>query len=150
MKELKAELLQSGITIEFRKNGNTDKIQGVRFGKNRYEFNGSKIDQACSYSKISYQLYQNEKLHKNEDRHHSAPNQPDQLKQQDNTMDIAAGLENAASIVGGLFDFLNTTRHYDEDEADFKRASPTAEKEKEPPVQAQIVVKFKINTSGQQ
>ena len=120
-KELKSELLQSGITIEFRKNGNTDKIQGVRFGKNGYEFNGSKIDRSCSYSKISYQLYLNEKLRQNEGQQHSAPNQLDQLNRQDNTMDFATGLESAASVLGGLFDLLNTPPHYDENEADFLR-----------------------------
>ena len=121
-KELKSELLQSGITIEFRKNGNTDKIQGVRFGKNGFEFNGSKIDRICSYSKISYQLYLNEKLHRNEGQHHSEANQTNQINQQDNTMDLALGLENAASVLGGLFDLLNTSPHYDENEAKFLRA----------------------------
>jgi len=120
--ELKAELLQSGITIEFRKNGNTDKIQGVRFGKNGYEFNGSKIDRSCSYSKINYQLYLNEKQHHRENQHHSAPNPSDQLNGQDYTMDFAAGLETAASVIGGLFDFMNTPHHYDENEAEFLRA----------------------------
>ncbi|MDD2304733.1 MAG: relaxase/mobilization nuclease domain-containing protein [Prolixibacteraceae bacterium] len=121
-KELKSELLQSGITIEFRKNGNTDKIQGVRFGKNGYEFNGSKIDRACSFSKINYQLYLNEKQHHNESLHHSAPNPSDQINWVDNTMDFAAGLENAAFVLGGLFDLLNTPSHYDENEANFLRA----------------------------
>ena len=60
--ELKTELLKSGITTEFRNNGGTDKIQGVRFGKNGYEYNGSKIDRVYSYSKINYQLQKNEKL----------------------------------------------------------------------------------------
>lgn len=118
-KELKSELLQSGITTEFQKNGNTDKIQGVRFGKNGYEFNGSKIDRICSYSKISYQLHQNEKQHQSENQHHSATNQPDQITRQDNMMDLAAGIENAASIMSGLFDLLNTPKHYDENESDF-------------------------------
>ena len=129
-KELKAELLRSGITIEFRKNGNTDKIQGIRFGKNRYEFNGSKIDRACSFSKISYQLYLNEKLSHTESRNHFASNYPDQLNRQDNTIDLASGLENAASVVGGLFDFMNNTRRYDEDEADFLRAQAQRRKKK--------------------
>ncbi|WP_297094034.1 relaxase/mobilization nuclease domain-containing protein [uncultured Draconibacterium sp.] len=57
--ELRVQLQNSGISTEFRKNGNTEKIQGVRFGKNGYEFNGSKIDRAFSYSKINYQLQQN-------------------------------------------------------------------------------------------
>ncbi|MBN2595886.1 MAG: relaxase/mobilization nuclease domain-containing protein [Marinifilaceae bacterium] len=58
--ELKAALQKSGITTELRKNGNTDKIQGVRFGKNGYELNGSKVDRTFSYSKITYRLQQNE------------------------------------------------------------------------------------------
>ncbi len=60
--ELKIELWKSGISLDFRKNGNTDKIQGVRFQKDEYEFNGSKIDRAFSYSKINYQLQQNARL----------------------------------------------------------------------------------------
>jgi hypothetical protein len=129
-RELKSELLQSGITIEFRKNGNTDKIQGVRFGKNGYEFNGSKIDRACSFSKISYQLYRNERLHKNEALHHATSNDPSQFNRQDNTIDLAAGLENAASVVGGLFDILNNARRYDENETDFLREQTQRRKKK--------------------
>jgi Relaxase/Mobilisation nuclease domain. len=129
-KELKAELLQSGITIEFRKNGNTDKIQGVRFGKNGYEFNGSKIDRTCSFSKIGYQLYRNEKLHQNESQHHTKSNHPSQFNQQDKAMDLGGGLENAASIAGGLFDLLKSSHRYDEDEADNLRAQAQRRKKK--------------------
>lgn len=128
--ELKTELLKSGITAEFRNNGKTDKIQGVRFGKNGYEFNGSKIDRSCSYSKISYQLYLNEKLRQNEGKQHSAPNQSDQPNRQDNTMDFASGLENAASVLGGLFDFTNPSHHYDENEADFLKEQAKRRKKK--------------------
>jgi hypothetical protein len=128
--ELKSKLIKSGITIEFRNNGNTDKIQGVRFGKNGYEINGSKIDRACSYSKISYQLYLNEKLRKNEGPQLSAPNQSDQPNRQDNTMDFASGLENTASVLGGLFDFTNPSHHYDENEADFLKEQARRRKKK--------------------
>ena len=129
-KELKSELLQVGISTEFRKNGNTDKIQGVRFGKNGYEFNGSKIDRACSFSKISYQLYLNEKLYKNENQHLSESNHSDQFNRQDNTMDITSGLENAASIAGGLLELLKTSHRYDEDESDFLKAQAQRRKKK--------------------
>lgn len=129
-RELKSELLQGGISTEFRKNGNTDKIQGVRFGKNEYEFNGSKIDRACSYSKISYQLYLNEKQQKNEGQHHSSPNHPDQLNWHGNTIDLSAGLEKAVSALGGLFDFTNPSHHYDENEADFLREQAKRRKKK--------------------
>ena len=128
--ELKAELLQTGITIEFRKNGNTDKIQGVRFGKNGYEFNGSKIDRACSFSKISYQFYLNEKIHQNESQYHTVSNPPYLINRQDNTVDLAAGLENAASALGGLFDFTNPSHHYDESEAEFLRKQTKRRKRK--------------------
>jgi hypothetical protein len=57
--ELSNELKRQGITTDFRYNGNTDKIQGIRFEKNGYTFNGSQIDRSCSYSKIDYQLKQN-------------------------------------------------------------------------------------------
>ncbi len=128
--ELKSKLLQSGVTTEFRNNGETDKIQGFRFGKNGYEFNGSKIDRAYSYSKISYQLFLNEKLRQNEGQQHSAPNQSDQLNRQDNTMDFSSGLENAASVLGGLFDFTNPSHYYDENEADFIREQARRRKKK--------------------
>lgn len=58
--ELKTELMKSGIGIEFKTNGNTSKIQGIRFAKNGYVFNGSKVDRAFSYSKINYQFLQKE------------------------------------------------------------------------------------------
>lgn len=59
--ELKSKLLKSGITVEFKLNGSTNKIQGVRFNKNGYVFNGSKIDRQFSFSKIDFQLKQNER-----------------------------------------------------------------------------------------
>nr|WP_320118478.1 relaxase/mobilization nuclease domain-containing protein [uncultured Marinifilum sp.] len=58
--ELESELWKSRIDTDLIKNGSTNKIQGVRFGKNGYEFNGSKIDRAFSYSKINFRLQQNE------------------------------------------------------------------------------------------
>ena len=129
-KELRSELLKSGITTAFIKNGETEKIQGVRFGKNEYEFNGSKIDRACSYSKISYQLYLNEKQQKNEGQQHSSPNHPDQLNWHGNTIDLSAGLEKTISALGGLFDFTNPSQHYDENEADFLREQAKRRKKK--------------------
>jgi hypothetical protein len=59
-KELENELWKSEISIELRKNGSTNKIQGVLFSKNGYKFNGSKVDRSFSYSKINFRLHQNE------------------------------------------------------------------------------------------
>jgi hypothetical protein len=75
-------------------------------------------------------LYLNDKLCQSEGQQHSAPNQPDQLNQQDNTMDFASGLENAASVLGGLFDFTNPSHYYDENEADFLKEQAKRRKKK--------------------
>ena len=123
-KELKSKLLQSRVTTEFSSNGKTNKIQGVRFGKNGYEFNGSKIDRAYSYTKISYQLQQNEKLQQVQ------INQPKQLTRQDNTTNLSLGLESAASILGGLFDLMKPSPGYDESEADLFRQETKRRKKK--------------------
>jgi len=54
-------------------------------------------------------------------------------------MDLAIGLENAASVLGGLFDFLSTPHHYYENEADFLIEQANKERK---PIQTQIVTKF--------
>jgi hypothetical protein len=88
--ELKKELQKQGIIMTFKNKGNTDEIQGVMFEKNGYKFNGSKIDRQFSYSKIDFQLKQNDKM------------QDIQVKQEQNQSSI---LENVGSALGGLLDF---------------------------------------------
>jgi hypothetical protein len=53
-KELTEAMKKQGVTMNFKYKGNTDEVQGVRFEKNGYIFNGSKIDRQFSYSKIDY------------------------------------------------------------------------------------------------
>lgn len=112
--ELKAALRNSGITIELRKNGNTDKIQGVRFGRNEYEFNGSKVDRMFSYSKINYHLQQNE-WSMSVQSNPAFRNRPD----------IVTGLSSTVgaklSSLGGLFNSPNLFPGYDEDYAEHLR-----------------------------
>ena len=122
---LNAMPLKSGITTEFRDNGSTDKLQGVRFGKNGYEFNGSRLDQTCSYFKISYQLQKNEKLQQVQ------INKPKQLTIQDNMMDISLGLESTNSLMGGLFDMMNQSPVYDENEVELFRQEAKKKKAKQ-------------------
>jgi len=112
--ELKTELLKSGITTEFRNNGATDKIQGIRFGKNGYEFNGSKIDRAYSYSKINYRLQQNERIQQPQ------KHQPGQRDWQDN-IEFSSVKKTAASTMGGLLDILKPSSGYDENQAEVFR-----------------------------
>ncbi len=112
--ELDTKLRKSGVTVELRKNGSTDKIQGVRFGKNGYVFNGSKIDRAFSYSKISYQLQQN-------DRSMHIQREPTHRSVHSNNEGFSSAVGATVSSLGGLFDILNPSSGYDEDYAEYLR-----------------------------
>ena len=50
--ELEGELKEQGIGVRYKYCGNTDRKQGVLFSKNGFEFSGSKIDRAFSFTKI--------------------------------------------------------------------------------------------------
>ena len=59
--ELLQNLKQKGINTTFKYKRNTNQIEGVRFCKNGYHFNGSKIDRQYSFSKIDFLFRQNSK-----------------------------------------------------------------------------------------
>lgn len=112
--ELNSKLQKQRITTELRKNGNTEKIQGVRFGKNGYEFNGSKIDRAFSYSKINYQLQQNKKsVH--------IQREPVSQNSQNDTRRFSSAVGATVYSLGGMFDLLKPSPGYDEDYAEYLR-----------------------------
>lgn len=50
--ELEGKLKEQGIGVRYKYCGNTDRKQGVLFSKNGFEFSGSKIDRAFSFTKI--------------------------------------------------------------------------------------------------
>lgn len=58
--ELKDKLQNNKISIEFKLKSGTNEVEGIKFGKNDYHFKGSKVDRQFSFSKIDYQLKQNE------------------------------------------------------------------------------------------
>ena len=117
--ELIIGLKRQGITADLRRNGNTDKIQGIRFGKGDYSFNGSQIDRSCSYSNIDYQLKQNDK----------AQNIPVQ-QEHSHSRNQTSVLENVSSALGGLFDFQPSGTDYDPDEAEFQQQKLRKKKKK--------------------
>ena len=51
-KGLEKRLGEQGIGVRYKYCGNTDRKQGVLFSKNGFEFSGSKIDRAFSFTKI--------------------------------------------------------------------------------------------------
>lgn len=54
--ELESKLKDQGITMRYKYCGNTDRKQGVLFSKNGFEFSGSKIDRAFSFTKLDNQF----------------------------------------------------------------------------------------------
>ncbi len=96
--ELKSELLKQGITTQFKYKGKTNEIQGVSFGKNGYSFSGSKIDRACSYSKIDFQLHQNEQMQQTSQTHDLHKNVTPIVSE---STGIAKGLLGIIGISGG-------------------------------------------------
>ena len=121
--QLQTELQKSGITIDLRKNGNTEQIQGVRFYKNGYGFNGSKIDRSCSYSKISFQLRQNDRQEQTE-----IHQQPKAIRQ-DNLSGLSSMVESGISSLGGLFD-MQPSSGYDENEVEAIKQEAKKKKKK--------------------
>ncbi|MDR2145100.1 MAG: relaxase/mobilization nuclease domain-containing protein [Tannerella sp.] len=99
--ELRKELQRQAVTMNFKYRGSTDEVQGVRFEKNGYTFNGSKIDRQFSFSKIDFQLKRNGKA---EDL---------QIRQE-----YPSVLENTGLALGGLFDLQPSGTDYDPDEAE--------------------------------
>ena len=103
-------LKKSGIELKFKYKGQSNEIQGISFAKGDYSFKGSEIDRQFSYSKIYFQLKQNNKaqdFHIQQEHSHSQ-NQP-------------SVLENVGSALSGLFDFPSAGSGYDTEEAEFQR-----------------------------
>jgi hypothetical protein len=118
-KELNSELKKQGITISLKYKGNTDEVQGVRFEKNGYIFNGSKIDRQFSYSKIDYQL-------KHKDKAQDIYIRQEHIHSQNPSL----VLENTVSYLGGLFDIQPSGTDYDPDEAELMRQTKSKKKKK--------------------
>ncbi|MDR3267141.1 MAG: relaxase/mobilization nuclease domain-containing protein [Tannerella sp.] len=106
-KELDKELQRKGITTAFKYKGNSNEIQGVRFEKNGYSFNGSKIDRQFSYSKIDFQLKQNDREPNITQSH------------QDYSQNKYSALEAVGSTLGSFFDIQPSNSDYDPDQAEY-------------------------------
>lgn len=118
--QLTNELRKAGIKTEFKTKGNSDEVQGVRFEKNGYLFNGSKVDKMFSYSKIDYQLEQNA-------RSQSASQSREQSHSTSNA--VISTIGSVGSALGGLFD-IQPGSGYDENEAEYLRLQRLKKKPK--------------------
>ena len=54
--ELEGKLREQGIGVRYKYCGSTDRKQGVLFSKNGFEFSGSKIDRAFSFTKLDQHI----------------------------------------------------------------------------------------------
>lgn len=59
---LETRLQERGITTNYKYCGNTDRKQGVLFGKNGFTFSGSKIDRAFSYTGLNRHFEQSQRV----------------------------------------------------------------------------------------
>lgn len=60
--DLETRLQERGITTSYKYCGNTDRKQGVLFGKNGFTFSGSKIDRAFSYTSLNRHFEQSQRV----------------------------------------------------------------------------------------
>ena len=103
-------LKKSCIEMKFKYKGQSNEVQGISFAKGDYPFKGSEIDRQFSFSKIDFQLKQNEKT-----QNISIQQEHGHLQNQSSV------LENVSSALGGLFDFPSSGTDYDPDEVEFQR-----------------------------
>ncbi|KAA6308770.1 hypothetical protein EZS27_039623 [termite gut metagenome] len=114
------ELQKSGIKTEFKTKGNSDEVQGVRFEKNGYLFNGSKVDKMFSYSKIDNQLEQNAR---------SQSTSHNQSQSHPTSNSVGSAIESVGSVLGGLLD-IQPGSGYDENQAEYLRQQRLKKKPK--------------------
>ena len=103
----------------------TNEPQGIKFSKNGYHFNGSKVDQQFSFSKIDFALQRNTNV---EQRQETIVQPSPQKVQQEFTSPDTNSL---SSSIGGLFDELLTpSPAYDPEEEAFRRQMQRKKKKK--------------------
>ncbi|KAA6341709.1 hypothetical protein EZS27_010498 [termite gut metagenome] len=118
-KELTNALQKSDITTHFKYKGGTNEVQGVRFEKNGYSFNGSKIDRQFSFIKIDYQLQQNERVQDMNIRQSPQSHTPEH-----------SIVETSGSVLGSLFDIQPVNTDYDVDQAEYLQQQKKKKKRK--------------------
>jgi hypothetical protein len=105
--QLKDLLMKENIQLKFKYKGQSDEVQGISFAKGDYSFKGSEIDRQFSYSKIDFQLKQNDREQNIQSANNHSQNQ-------------SSVLGNTASVFDGLFDIQPSSMDYDHDEAEFQ------------------------------
>lgn len=120
------ELLKNqGISIEYKRKGQTDEVQGISFKKGVHSFKGSEIDRKFSYSKLDAVM--NENNYVQEQQQTIAPTET--MNANSNfSENIMSGVASALSSVSGLFDIQPSNQ--DENEAEYLHQQALKKKKK--------------------
>jgi len=123
-RQFESLLNKQGISIEYKKRGQTDEIQGISFKKDNHSLKGSDVDRKFSYSKLDAIL--NENSHSQEQQVVA----PTETKNTGSSLseNIVSGVADALSSVGGLFDFQPSNQ--DENEAEYLHQQALKKKKK--------------------
>lgn len=114
-------LKQKGISMEYKFKGQTDEVRGISFKKGKHSFKGSDVDRKFSYSKLNAELSGN--VHSQEQQV-SIPI----ITGNNIAENIASGVTDVLSGIGGLFDIQPSNQ--DENEAEYLRQQALKKKKK--------------------
>ncbi|WP_165026175.1 relaxase/mobilization nuclease domain-containing protein [Dysgonomonas sp. ZJ279] len=117
-------LKQKGISIEYKLKRQTDEVQGISFKKGDHSFKGSEVDRQFSYFKLDMML--NDNNHSQEQQQINIPKETGSPILEN----IALGVADIASGIGGLFDIQPSDYDPNESETLKKKKKKKPEKRK--------------------
>jgi len=121
--QFEEKLKNQGISIEYKRKGQSDEIQGISFKKGDHSFKGSDVDRKFSYSKLGTILNGNNQVQEQLVIPTETKNAGSSLSE-----NIVSGVADALSSVGGLFDIQPSNQ--DESEAEYLRQQALKKKKK--------------------
>ena len=110
--------------ITYKRKGQLDEIQGISFKKGDHSFKGSDVDRKFSYSKLDAILSENNHIQKQQAVTPTGTNNTGNSLSEN----IASGVAEALSTVGGLFDIQPSNQ--DETEAEYLHQQALKKKKK--------------------
>lgn len=93
-------LKQKAISIEYKRKGQTNEVQGISFKKGEHSFKGSEIDRKFSYSKLDSALNGNSSSLEQQEQQVAIP----KATETNLIENVVSGVADIASGIGGLFD----------------------------------------------
>ena len=98
--QFEIDLKQKGISIEYKRKGQTCELQGISFKKGEHSFKGSEIDRKFSYSKLDTILSDNSYQEQRQEPQVAISKAPETNLIEN----VVSGVADIASGIGGLFD----------------------------------------------